>query len=104
MRGNEGDGKLVTNLQFRITQRLRDDASLRQRGWDSYGADPIQDAALDAADALYARWQAVPTNSGGVQLELHTSGWDIELEIGPDGQPRGALVRWGPTDAKIDAN
>ena len=90
----------MTNLHFRITQRLRDDVSLRQHGWDSYGADPIQDAALDAADALHARWQAVPTVNGGVQLEIHTHSWDIELEIGPDGQPRGGCVDWHPPEAE----
>jgi hypothetical protein len=53
-------------------QRLRDDPRLKVAGWDSYGG--------------------AATGDGGVQLEVHCGGWDIEIEIGADGQPCGALV------------
>ena len=61
-------------------------ASLRSPNWDSYGAAPLQDGAIQAAQRflLYA-WQAVPTNDGGLQLERHDSHCDIEIEFGPDG-------------------
>jgi hypothetical protein len=54
---------------------------------------PITDAALDAADLVVSRWDAVPTNQGGVQLDLHTHGWDIELELDAEGKPCGALFQ-----------
>jgi hypothetical protein len=73
-------------------QRLRDDPRLKVAGWDSYGGAALTEEALDAADAVAAGWHAVPTGDGGVQLEVHCGGWDIEIEIGADGQPCGALV------------
>jgi hypothetical protein len=72
--------------------RLRADKTLQQPNWDSYQANPVTNAALDAAEQAYHRWDAVPTGRGGVQLELHSNGWDVELEIGPDGHPLGALI------------
>jgi len=49
--------------------------------WDSYGAVPITEDALRVAEAV----AFVPTCDGGVQIELHGGGVDIEIEIGPDG-------------------
>jgi len=65
-------------------------ASLRQmahleKGWDSYGARPIDQRAIDRAvlmlDSLQGNWQAVPCSDGSVQLELHEGGFDIEITI-----------------------
>jgi len=83
---------------YRPVQRLRDEASLRQPNWDSYGSAPVTDAALEAAEQLYRRFEAVPTVGGGVQLEVHSHGWDIEIEVGPDGQPAGAYFQGPPPD------
>ena len=69
-----------------ITSHLRADNNLRLENWDSYGAAPLTDIALNTADLLHSRWIAMPTNDGGVQLELHTHGIDLEIEIGPDGK------------------
>lgn len=49
--------------------------------WDSYGALPPTQEARNTLDALWV----VPMNNGGVQIELHVGGKDIELEINPDG-------------------
>lgn len=57
--------------------------------WDSYGAHPINPmAAAFALQLLSETMRAdtpvpvvVPTSSGGVQLEWHTRGIDLEVEI-----------------------
>jgi len=51
------------------------------RDWNSYDALPIDIRAIRTAENI----QAVPTNIGGVQLELHAGGVDVEVEIAPDG-------------------
>ena len=54
-------------------------------GWDSYGAAPIDPRAVDRAilmlDSLAGGWVPVPSCDGGVQLELHEGGFDIEIMI-----------------------
>lgn len=45
--------------------------------WDSYGAPPLTEAALTAADRLVF----VPTGDGGVQVELHTAGSEVEFRL-----------------------
>lgn len=57
--------------------------------WDSYGALPVRPTAILAAlSLLFEIMQAdtpaptvVPTVQGGVQLEWHTHGIDLEIEI-----------------------
>jgi hypothetical protein len=60
-----------------------------QSGWDSYSAPPLRrDAGLFALEILQAVMrprtpppQVVPSSSGGVQLEWHEKGIDLELHI-----------------------
>lgn len=62
--------------------------------WDSYGARPIRAEIVgEVADLLRKIVQpgtpqpaVVPTVQGGVQLEWHTCGIDLEIEIGQPGQ------------------
>lgn len=57
-------------------------------GWDSYGASPVGRSHVDAALQVLSRIMrrdspapaVVPTNRGGVQLEWHTGGIDLEIE------------------------
>lgn len=57
--------------------------------WDSYGARPIDHANVGAAIELAFALMidgtpapaVVPTSGGGVQLEWHTRGIDLEIEI-----------------------
>lgn len=86
-------------------KRLREDARLRQPNWDNYGSAPISDAALDAAELLTHRWDAVACNDGGVQLELHTHGIDIEIAFDPDGKHatiNGTFTNAHYTEATIE--
>ena len=54
-------------------------------GWDSYGGKPISHKCLDKALSILSElsdeYQMVPDPDGGVQLERHTGGLDIEIYI-----------------------
>ncbi len=64
-------------------------------GWDSYGGRPIDVKAVDKAVSLLIELMnddspapaVVPTPMGGVQLEWHQRGIDLEIEVHPDGVP-----------------
>ena len=58
-------------------------------GWDSYGGRPITEQAIATAQAI----AFVPSPNGGVQIELHAGGADVEIEIGADGYVE--TVMWG---------
>jgi hypothetical protein len=58
-------------------------------GWDSYDGAPTSQAAAVAAlrllSVLTTAPAVVPCSDGGVQLEWHTQGVDIEIACGADG-------------------
>jgi hypothetical protein len=64
-----------------------------QQGWNGYDAPRISDAAVAAAmEAMLAIDSTdqlvpsiVPTHAGGVQLEWHISGIDLEADFRPEG-------------------
>lgn len=62
-------------------------ADLRKLGpnWNSYGALPPTERALKIAETMTtnAPW-ICPTNDGGVQIEWHCNGFDIEIRTQPD--------------------
>jgi hypothetical protein len=74
--------------QSEVQKRLLTYAKL-PRGWDTYGAQPIGwDAGLFALsilnDFMRPRTpipQVVPSSAGGVQLEWHQKGVDLELHV-----------------------
>lgn len=53
--------------------------------WNSYGAPPIDERCIQKAYELWRQlsgeWQVVPCNDGGVQLEQHRGGFDIEITV-----------------------
>jgi hypothetical protein len=65
-----------------------------QENWDSYGAKRIDPRCIEAANSLLRavldsatpKPAVVPTNCGGIQLEWHRDG--IDLEIGIESPPR----------------
>jgi len=73
--------------------------------WDSYGGDPVTADALAQTRALInmlSAWhavapnlppQVVPVPDGGVQIEWHENGYDLDVEIHPDGHSEGWLRR-----------
>lgn len=62
--------------------------------WDSYGSEPITKAALDKAQLLLGALSGIqaiepfvcPCSNGGLQLEWHRNGYDLEIEISPNGE------------------
>ena len=79
---------------FRCTWRSRIEARLIQLGclklgWDGHGGKPVNRATLDFAIKILVDLMrpGVPepsigaTSYGGVQIEWHRSGWDMEIEI-----------------------
>ena len=60
-----------------------------EAGWDSYGGQPINPncvkASLELASTVLRddspNPSVVPTSRGGIQLEWHTGGVDLEVEI-----------------------
>lgn len=59
---------------------LKDLVALKA-GWNSYGARPLGDGAIQAIRNMYV----VPCPSGGVTFEWHVNGFDVEVEFSPDG-------------------
>jgi len=81
------------NDPMETLRTLAADPRLTQPNWDSYGSQPISPAAIDAAAKFLGyRWQAVPCPDGGVQLERHDSGYDIEVTFDVNGQPEEGLL------------
>lgn len=54
----------------------------RERDWDSYGAVPTTPEALGALRGL----AIVPTANGGLQVEMHAGGVEIEAEFDEHGR------------------
>lgn len=63
--------------------------------WDGHGGDAIAPENVEAAGRFLAKVMApstpaptiVPTSSGGLQLEWHRSGFDVELLFGDEDPP-----------------
>ena len=53
--------------------------------WDSYGGRPSSRLALDGARRFFDGAQVVPMSDGGIQLEWHLPGFDLEIDVAPDG-------------------
>lgn len=67
--------------------------------WDGYGSPAPETQTLIAAlevlrqfmPASVATPSVAPTTTGGIQFEWHQGGWDIEIEVFPDGR----AIAWG---------
>jgi hypothetical protein len=59
-----------------------------ETGWDSYKARPITQAAIETL----GQFSVVPCSSGGIQFEIHRDGFDIEIEIDPNGKIESAII------------
>lgn len=57
--------------------------------WDSYEGHPTTEAAKKTA----RMFSLVPASDGGLMIEWHCAGADVEIEIGPEGD--FTLVNWG---------
>jgi hypothetical protein len=78
---------------------LREMLTLRW-DWDSYGADPVNDAVIVMAAEVLLQMPlpdnahppaVVPGSTGSVQLEWHRGGLDVEIYVGPATTPSGTI-------------
>lgn len=58
-----------------------------KKGWDTYDGEPISPMAIRTAE----HFTAVPLSTGGIQLELHAGGVEIEIEVTETGRVKGIL-------------
>jgi len=79
-------------------------------GWDSYGAHRVQEGAVHSAfeilwaiadDPQLPQPSIVPTSAGGLQIEWHRPGVDLELEIAPNGNAFEMSVSEGEAAREI---
>lgn len=83
-------GAVVNRLE--AMSKLTDD-------WDGYGSPAPEEQTLIASLEVLSQFMptsvaapaVAPTTTGGVQFEWHQGGWDIEVEVFPDGR----AVAWG---------
>lgn len=59
-----------------------------KKGWDSYNGHSISHQAIRVVEEL----AVVPRSAGGLQLEIHRDGFDIEIMISPKGKIESVLV------------
>lgn len=75
-----------------VVERLNELVALPQ-GWGGPATEPpTPDVAIACIEALnkfmprvVAKPSILPTPEGGIQLEWHCGGWDLEVEFSPDG-------------------
>ena len=65
-------------------------------GWDSYDAKPIDPRCIEKAFEFWREtrgpWTVVPCADGGVQLERHSDGLDIEIRVSPASDPQRPVL------------
>lgn len=80
-----------------VNERLAELSGL-QDGWLDARTKRPSSEALAAVRDFFRGANIVPMSNGGLQVEWHQAGMDVECEFGPDGQLRGAFVgRAAPT-------
>lgn len=72
-----------------IGEDWREQLGLLRPGWDSYKAAVISRKAMDTAAISL---QVVSVVDGGLQVELHRDGYDLEIYFSPDGTVRGIML------------
>lgn len=90
-----GDDSAMTAKTLETATRQASELLQLPGGWDSFGAKPVSSEAARAATTLLvqavsavpnlAAPAVIPTVRGGLQLEWHRQGVDLEIEFEPDG-------------------
>lgn len=86
------DAKLAEDLE-KCRRRVVELRTL-QSGWHDGEGEAITAGAMNAATALLAKrpnlasaYRVFPTLAGGIVFEFETGGWDLSVELDPDGRP-----------------
>ena len=99
-----GIERAILDLLMPVFERMAELVAL-PRGWDSRDASPVTDTALRRTIEFLLEYVAdgvdrpvvVPTVCGGLQLEWHNNGVDVEVEVAQDGH-----VSWLAEDRSSD--
>lgn len=94
-RQSPGDGLATASGRLEIAIHQASELLQLPEGWNSYEAKPVSTEAARAAIAFLAKAASaapnlpapavVPTVPGGIQLEWHRQGMDLEVEFRRDG-------------------
>lgn len=94
-RQSPGDGLVRASGRLEIAIHQASELVQLPEGWDSYEAKPVSSQAARAAIAFLVKAASavpnlpvpavVPTVPGGIQLEWHRQGVDLEIEFKQDG-------------------
>lgn len=82
----------------RYADRLKE-LSETKDGWNGKGSVAPTEDALDAARKILFGACVTLTHQGGIQLEWHTLGWDVEIELSPGGTMDNVFV--APTNEEL---
>jgi hypothetical protein len=88
------------NESTKLSPKIRDwretleEFKTLEKGWDSYGGEPIGEKAIEAAGAILSSIvnitifppQPVPTADGGISLEWHVEGKEFSLNLDAGGR------------------
>ena len=94
------DAELAGDLEN--CRRRVDELRRMGAGWHDGEGEAISPRAVDSATALLAKrpdlasaYRIFPTLSGGVTFEFETGGWDLSVELAPDGASEFYGVKLG---------
>lgn len=75
-----------------LSERLTEiESSCSEKGWDSYGAAPVDHQAIISADQFLKGMTVAPTNRGGICIETHTPTFDFSVDFDADGSVLSVL-------------
>jgi hypothetical protein len=93
---------MMSSKKAPLYQQLPRDLYGLPHNWDGYGAVPVTEKAIHAAEWI----EFVPTVNGGIQIELHIDGKDLEFEIDAEGRFESLLFiedKGGSLDEEVYA-
>lgn len=79
---------------IKLQERLEELREMED-GWLEGKHKAPTEAALKSAEALVGGLHLVPMPDGGIQIEVHTLGFDFEVEVGPDGKVQNLWLSRG---------
>ena len=105
-------GRIITQSQLRppwadAAERQLNELLALEPGWDGYRAREVAGAAVEATVEVLDRFMSeavefpdlFPLNDGGIQIEWHADGVDIEIEVSPEGD--AFVLATGPNDTLL---
>jgi len=104
-------GRIVTQgqrpLWANLAEKQLNELLALEPGWDGYRAHEVADVAIQATVEVLDGFMSeavefpdlFPLSDGGIQIEWHADGVDIEVEISPEGD--AFVLATGPNDTVL---